>query len=287
MTLCAMSGLGASNGALKEFRDSYSKRLHLWKPDVIVHHWQDAIGKPDAYPSLLTYFRSRIDQEGRDVILEETLGVFLPGVAMDAFHPMIRMGYAVDFDSIDEITAALAYMTIVHRDVPVSAEPLDLAGAIGAQTRKGKVGLKASRFGESIHELIVKGLYPLGSGMDLRELATVSLDIYQATRNFFALHLVTVTQAIRCSVPERLRPLAVQSMTGALLASHLVLGSPEVRKKSRQEPGLVPGQLDPEHACKYAWACLSEYRYYGDERYLSEIEILKRQGLLPDWVATR
>lgn len=283
MTLCAMSGLGASQIALDAFRESYSKRLHQWKPAIRVHRWQDSVGRPGAYASLMTYFRSRIDNEGREVVLEETLSVFLPGVAMDAFHPIIRLGYAVDFDSVDEIAAALAYMTIVHRVVPVSVEPLDLHGVLGRQAERGKVGFKEVRFGDSILELIEKGIYPTGSAKDLSELAVASLDIYQATRNFFALHLVTATQAIRCSVPEGLRPLAIRSMTGALLASHLVLGSPGPER----EPRPVPKQLDPEHACKYAWACLSKHRYYGDQRYLSEIDAFKRQGLLPDWVSTR
>ena len=283
MTLSAMSGLGATVDTLLDFRASYSRRLHEWVPGRSVQHWQDGSGKPDAYPALMNYFRSRINEEGHEAILGEVLGVFLPGIAMDAFHPVIRLGYAVDFGSPDEIAAALAYMTIVHRDVPVSATPLDLAVMVDSQSEQGKVEFRSSRFGDCIVELLTNEIYPTGTASNLKELATVSLDVYQATRNFFALHLVTATQALRCCVPGGLQQLGIQSMTGALLASHLVLGSPRVQMR----PLPAPTQLDPEHAYKYTWACLSEYRCYGDDRYLSEIEAFKQAGLVPSWVPTQ
>ena len=69
-------------------------------------------------------------------------------------------------------------------------------------------------------------------------------------------------------------------LTGALLAAHLAVGSP-----SFKDPQPVPRRLDREHAYKYAWACLSEYRHSGEVRYTEEIRALRHQGLIPGWCA--
>ena len=94
-------------------------------------------------------------------------------------------------------------------------------------------------------------------------------------------HLVTATQALRCVLNDESGAVGNASMTGALLAVHLVLGSPKILDHTLP----APQQLDQEHSYKYVSACVSEYRCYEDEDYLSEIVLFKERGLVPDWAA--
>jgi len=71
-------------------------------------------------------------------------------------------------------------------------------------------------------------------------------------------------------------------LTGGLLAAHKVVGSPNF---DQDNPMPMPNSLDQEHTYKYAWACLSEYRHYGDDRYIEEIKMLRESGLVPLWGA--
>lgn len=280
MALAAMHGLGASDDQLVKFRDDYVQRLQSWEPAGATDDWTTKLGDRSAYPALLAYFNRQLDSRQQQDVIEEVLATTLPGIALDAFHPIIRLGYAVEFDTREEIAAALAYMVTAHRDMPVDMSLLDVRSLLDQQVRHGALALKANRFTGALEELVETGLYPTGSTESFAELATVALDVYIATRNFFALHLVTSTQALRCAVPPALEPIAVASQTSALLASHLILKSPAIGSAMS-----VPDQLDPEHAIKYAWSCLSEYRVYGDGRYIDEIRTFRDKGLVPPWVA--
>ena len=109
-----------------------------------------------------------------------------------------------------------------------------------------------------------------------------SLKLFRGTRNFFALHLVTATQAMGVCL-ERLtldEQAALEGLSSAILAAHLVLAAP--RGGEPKDP--LPS-LDEEHVIKYCWACVSEYRRTGDPIYLEEIRVFKRMMLIPDWAA--
>ena len=277
MTLCALRGLGGNDDFLLSYKSEYEARLQTIEPEPALADWRQGLGQRARYPGLLAYF---LDTEITPALISDVLQICLPGVALDAFHPIIRLGYALDFEADKEKAAALAYLVSVHSDMPHSANRVSLEEQLQHQAAMGPVELKSARFGPSMQELAGDGRYPVGRADDLEALANAALAIYQSTRNFFALHLVTATQALRCSLTEDNMELGVSSMTGAMMASHLVVGSPAIG-----DPVDVPTVLDPEHAYKYAWVCASEYQAYGNDAYLEEISKFKQAGLLPEWVA--
>ena len=280
MTLAAIQGLGGTDQNLLDFKSAYQTRLHQWPESAPIADWREGLGRPELYGSLLKVFTQSIEQEGELSVLNSTLPDLLPGIALDAFHPIIRLGFARDFGNQQEVVAALAYMVIAFQPMPRGLSPISLRDELQQQVSDGPVALKSARFGGAILELAANGTYPLGCADTLETVASTALDIYQSTRNFFALHLVTATQAVRCAVPESMHIQGLAAMTRALLASHIVLGSPEIN--SAVLP--APQRLDPEHSFKYCWACLSEYRTYGDERYLQEIHRFVEASLVPGWV---
>ena len=67
-------------------------------------------------------------------------------------------------------------------------------------------------------------------------------------------------------------------LTGALLATHRVVGSPCFDRKA---PVPVDLEVDEDHIYKYVWTCLVEYRHYGDERYAEEVRRFRENQLVP------
>jgi hypothetical protein len=285
MTLCAMKGLGAQRSSLLAYRSDYCKILHEIRPQSPLQNWRQGIGRSETYASLFSFFRLEVASKGIGPTVAEYLPEFVSSLAMDAFHPIIRLGYAIDFQSQAETAAALAYLISSHREVPVDTENrIDLSQQLEQQVAAGPLRFETQRFSGGIRELLDGDRYPTGIAMDLNNCAALALDIYRSTRNFFALHLVTSTHAIRiCSefVDEKL---ALAALTGSLLAAHQVVGSPAFE---REGPLPIPERLDREHAYKYAWTCLSEYRFYGDESYSDEIRGFRKQGLIPTWCAKK
>lgn len=283
MTLCAITGLGGDLDFCIRFRNDYKKILHEIPQERPLKNWRQGIGRSEAYPSLLAWFKEQVADKG----IESAVGIYLPefigGLALQAFHPVIRLAYAIDFQSEAETAAALAYMVSSHRDIPVNAgQLLDIAQEMQKQVKRGPRSFRTAEFTDNICELLDAGEYPAGYAAEIGDCAAIALDIYRSTRNFFALHMVTATHAVRiCSkfLDERQ---ALAALASGLLAAHRVVGSPRFE---RGNPLPVPDRLGREHAFKYTWACLSEYCYYGDERYIDEIRGFRENGLVPAWSA--
>ncbi len=283
MTLCAIAGLGGEFDTLVAYRKQYQEKLHeipLQKPSP---NWRDDIGSNESYPALFGWFSQEVAKKGIDSTVREYLPEFISSLAMEAFHPIIRLGYALDFNSEVDTAAALAYIASSHQHVPVSVDQrIELQNEMQKQVSAGPRVFSRPRFTENIRALIEADDYPNGRTTDISDCAKTALDIYRSTRNFFALHMVTATQAVRICSTYVDTNLALAALTGGLLAAHKVVGSPNF---DRNDPKTFAVSPDQEHAYKYAWTCLSEYRNYEDKRYLEEILELRNRGYIPNWCA--
>jgi hypothetical protein len=283
MTLAAMTALGATNAELVSYRDDYKTILREIPQVTPASDWESHIGEVDAYPEVLGYLRQRINREETAALIREIAPRFMPGLAADAFHPLIRLAYASAFESEPEVAAALAYMvTSGLRDieVPVAPDsPVDLASALKSQV-EAPLPMTAGPFGRGLRTLLKEGRYNVGIAKDFETCAALSMDIYRSTRNFFALHMVTATQAARIVALIVDEALVLASLTGALLAAHRVVGSPDF---DREMPAPIPDRVDREHTFKYLYACTSEFSAYGDQRYIEEVRGFKEKALVPDW----
>ena len=282
MTLCAMTALGADEAELARYRNEYSRILRPLAPAGRLDNWQDGVGDMDQYPALLGYFQNQIDKQGIATTVSSYLPLFTHSLIAGAFHPLIRLAYAVDFNSPAETAAALAYMAASSFPVPVDPSQSIALGDLLASQAAQPVAIGGIRFGPEIHRLLDADLYPVGIAVNFADCAAHALDIYRGTRNFFALHMVTATQAARICTQFADEKLILASLTGALLAAHRAVGSPPF---DRLHPLPAPSRLDHEHSYKYVYACVSEYKVYNDPRYLEEIDQFRQQGLIAEWAA--
>ncbi len=285
MVLCAMAGLGATDDQLLEFRRDYVTILREVTDAAPIEDWREGIGDPAAYPAMLQTMLALVAQQGALASVRLCIGELTSSLALDAFHPLIRLGYAAGVaHSAPEVAAALAYYLTCHRPLPVSRKAVSISELFEAQVREGPMSFRSSSFNDRLIQLKDSDQYPVGMAVDLAECARLALEIYRGTRNFFALHMVTSVHGARLvsgvlgdgdGGSEVLAPL-----TGALLAAHRIVGSPAF-----DEPLAAPGTLDPAHAFKYVYSCLMEYAVLGDERYLEEIVLFRDAGLIPPWSA--
>lgn len=283
MALCAMFQLGASDEALIAFQQSYTPKLHLNAPASFSWPAQETnfeamIGKPDAYVEISAFLDAEIASKGIQEVLRRYVKDLIPSMAVDAFHPMIRLSFAIEFGYESEVANALAYWFCNHQQTPTSVDTIDLHESFNKQSKHPNTALTSLRFGDALEHLIAHEQYPVGRADDMQTCAAVSLDVYRATRNFFALHMVTATNAAQSLQPFCDEELLVAATSGALLAAHQIVGSPTFDFVT---PHTKSG--DSEHVVKYGFACLQEYERYGDARYLDEFDQLKSVGSLPDW----
>jgi hypothetical protein len=286
MTLCAMTGLGASHEQLLAFRADYCSILrpvasHTRESAIKGDEWRSLIGVSDGYAELLRYLLQTISTKGIDATLREYLPEFIDSLALAAFHPVIRLGFAIEARCQEEVAASLAYLITTHRPVPASiGKVCDLEEQLKVQAGAGKI-IEMRSFGSALVDLISQERYPNVSATDFDICARMSLTVYRSTRNFFALHMVTATYAVRVCSKYLDEGRALGALTRALLGAHLVVGSPGF---DAVNPAPVPDKLDMPHAYKYLYVCLKEYQHYGDERYLKEITDFCTKGLVPAWV---
>lgn len=281
MTLCAIRGLGGDDAALLAFRAAYRTRLREVAPGPMIETIEEGRGRPECYAGLLAILRDDVNRRGRTAVLQSWLPSLVPSLACEAFHALIRLGYAIAFESDAEVAAALAYWLSADFPVPVSVEPTDLSKRLREQAR-APVSMQAGRFDAGLRELVASDRYPVGAADSLETCAHAALDVYRATRNFFALHLVTATQAARACVPYVDENVLVAALSGGILAGHRIVGSPHFEP---DRPLPVPERLDREHALKYVYACHSEQEIYHDPRYAEEIAGCRAAGLVPAWAA--
>jgi hypothetical protein len=274
-----MSGLGANDQQLSAYRDDYARILVEIEPAPPAKDWQTERGNRGAYPVLLSYFVREVESRGIETVVAEVLPACLTAMPTDAFHPIIRLGFAIAFDSSPETAAALAYIVSTAGELPVSDAPTDVRARMQAQA-DSPLSLKGGRFFEGIAELSREDDYPTGCAESFDACASLALDVYRGTRNFFALHMVTATQAARICARIVDEKSVLAALSGSLLAAHRVVGSPAFDTVLP-----VPDKLDREHSYKYVYACLDEYGTYGDERYVEEITGFRDAGLVAEWAA--
>ncbi|KAK9711995.1 hypothetical protein K7432_007444 [Basidiobolus ranarum] len=113
--LCSLYNLGASE---KRMRSTYEKATRYLEPlpqpkhTVNEGNYSQCIGVRDTYRDLLDFFDEQIAQTGFDKIFAKYAPPLLPGLVGEAAHPLIHLGYAVEFRQDLLLSEALALCTI-------------------------------------------------------------------------------------------------------------------------------------------------------------------------------
>jgi len=242
MALTSLRRLGASDAELVEFRKHYAAKLEpprFAAAEMPADPWPEARGRIHLYPGLRHYFDQALTRRGRDAVLREWIPRLLPSAGVDAFHGLIRTAVAVESGVDAELACGLAYWLGVSADIPVNDGPrLDLP--VGEMFERIRVSPSfapesarlSGMFGDQLMQLAAQDAFRdlvrwRGQSVGLRELAQGSARIYLASGHFFALHMVTGTQAVHllsghCDDQQEV----ADALWISLAATYIIIGRP-------------------------------------------------------------
>lgn len=295
MALVALSRMGAPAERLRVYARLYERRLESAPPKGRVlpgDGWWRHLGQRARYADVLATFDAGMDKDGCPAVLREALPVLMPGCAAAAFHPLIRLAFAVEAEAPGDMAIALAYWASrflplgaesAARSDPISDDPKDLLARLAAEQafahRPDEDSLIDAEMKRAtgVPEFVpVIGWLAIGPDTP-RRLARMALEIYAATWDFTALHMVTGVHATRVVLPYcEDREAAIRALWQALAAAYLSIGKPAVPDTPPLDSAEAPGwpsilervrKAEDEHVIKIVYSCWVEDAVYRDPLY--------------------
>lgn len=270
--LLAMHGLGSDRTTVEARRDRYVRRLdrtRVHSPKNI-KRFEDGIGKRAAYRALITYLDESIARRGVDETLAQYLPSVLSGWVRHAFHGTIRLAYGIRFDVASEVAAGLAYLACAGPDERLAG--IGRGASISDRFAwPPPIDITASRFDDRYEEVLIANTFAVHTHIleDNRvRVAEEVLDIFNHTRNFFALHMVTGTHALEiCADAIQIDVDGI--MNAGLAAAYLAIDAPMF--VSNAEPR--PLRMDFAHDVKVAFSCFDQARLLNSRRYRDAFDV--------------
>jgi hypothetical protein len=283
MAYLAMHALGQSPRAIELFARSYRRRLvplSTAQTRVTRHDWSTAIGRVANYPALLALFDAELRDRGFRATLAKYLPRLISGWVLDLFHPLIRLGYGVEFEVPSEIAAGLAYLACVGDDPALARAATDSVGVAGGRAfldrLRGRTDPSSIRgpgpFNRRYRQVVSAAALCPADGQEhaiYTELSRACLEVFHATHDFFALHMVTASHAFRLCSPWA-GPDAHRIYSVGIGAAYLTLGAPTfqpIRRGEQDAPDADPGTLSDEHDLKILYTCRASGRTFADPSY--------------------
>jgi hypothetical protein len=273
MAWLAMGGLGADDSRRAAFTAEHLPQLEALEPGSPHHH-------------RVEHLAEEMHDRGIAAVLQDRLPGLISGWYREAYHPVIRLAYGVEFRIFGEAAAGLAYLEQAGASTRVEAL------AAGADLLPGTTGIEllqraaasgiestsAELFDErATSALEAPGAEGLAKILDnnLAQMSQAALAAFVAPHNFFALHLVTGSHAFRILYPWA-GPNADAIMNLGLLAGYLAIGAPPIdaANSQPQAPDVGPKQLleacrNNEHDVKLAYSCWQQAEHWKNPDYVS------------------
>lgn len=283
MALIALSEMGADDDTLENFSAYYSRRLKEKDPSqgaVDANNWKDRLGAHTHNADYKAFFAAEISGKGLDATLAEYLPELMPGISGGAFHPLIRLAYALDAKNDGEAAEALAAWAIAYQELPVAHDATAATAPVTevlADVAQDDALKQLEIAGGNIAEKMKSVSGPeLAFHQNKLDLTTQSLDevcdamaeIFGETRDFTILHGLTSASALRKVLPRMDasdRKDALKHYGDALLAAYVTVGAPAQKPstlddadKSWTEIFNAIVQSKNDHAIKVIYTCHQE-----------------------------
>jgi hypothetical protein len=295
MAALALHALGGTDAELAAFQQSYIGNLQPLPPPVDAissESWRTHLGAFDRYTDYLTYFQERVREDGGASVVDEHICELAPAIASDAFHPLIRLGYGIEFDRPKEIAAALAYWAATYLELPEPEPPTPgehilMPEALEALRREGDPGPYAASTGLITPRLLQAADYPVYHKRVgnlilyddfLEDAAQTARGLHAQLGSFATLHAVTACHALRVlvrQIPEH-RSALESPFARAFLALYISCGCPypdaevalETEPPDWESIAKSVRTSTNDHAIKFVYTCRVEAGVYGhDDAY--------------------
>ena len=318
MALIALDQMGATPSRLNDYQRGHVKwleKLPSPRGAFTPGAWPFRKANHAAFAELRAEFQRRIAADGWESVLRATLPDLAPGLSAAAFHGMIRTAMGVTARHEGEIASGLAYWAAHWQRLgppePATEPVAESVAGLLARLRADDRFAAPAELPELIDDtfLVVSRLkgfstvihWPDFERVGLRDLALAAAQIYGASGDFTALHLVTGAQAAAVllpyvEAPQVLLPWLWQGMA----AGYIAIGRPALPDADTLglwRNATVPnwqeilqralGERD-EHVVKLIYSALYLGRLTGDRlfRWLAARETgVLRSTAKPVWQA--
>ncbi|GMT41794.1 MAG: hypothetical protein IEMM0002_0205 [bacterium] len=298
MGLIALNRLGADGATLKEFFERSESSLNHIAEDsleITKETYGQYKGEIHAFPAYLEFFTNLAgSSRSVDEIIKEYLPELMPGLAGGAFHPLIRLSYAIEQGDEEEIVFSLAYFYAAYGDLGqlpdvgnAAFEPDRFLKKIREQNdmrlepSRGLIYAQMKKAGKLAgFNSLIGGFQPDESC--LPGIAKAAVAIYLAAGNIITLHGVTGVHAFRIVIPY-LQDLQtpILALWQAVCAVYIAVSAPEPAVPSREPAVPSRSKNVPDwaaiktislkstdvHTIKFVYSCVKEERCYNNRDY--------------------
>lgn len=224
--LCSLYQLGASNQRLEEYYGNYVKKLVLIETPnkkIDSQNYKEYLGKRNSYPAYLSFFDQILKEHGVGYCINTYLPDLIHGLTCEALHPLIHIGYGIEFDIPIIVTEGLAFLCdwytstakiLDHLATNESTEKKPLKDIlltikdshISCKKQKGVYldDLIKSLVDENKEEIlkVIQKINIEGTERSIKELSLETVKLYNGSfrkgkLDFFLLHLLTGNHAFR------------------------------------------------------------------------------------------
>jgi len=304
MALIALSKMGATDEQLERFYTRYAKRLPSKGPIIQKYtsaNWKQNLGQHRFNHAYADYFLNEIQQKGISATLKEYLPELMPGISGGAFHPMIRLAYALELNHDAEVAEALGAWAIAYQVFPPSHPVADeyrfmaddlveLLETLAKDddfknfktTRKNIFGKIAEVMNTSSFNFYKNTLDLSNPQASLDEISKTMAELFDDCHDFTILHGFTSTQALRSLQPYLTKPQqrdALQHFTQALAAAYVTVGCPPYQKPaaapvathSWSEIFNKACEFNDDHKIKLVYTCYKEHQEQPNQKIYKTI----------------
>ncbi len=297
MALIALDRLGGSDDQLRAFYAHHIKGLQPRVQESVTinrENWLLDLGRHQLNSAYHQFFSSELAMHGLPTTLGTYLPKLIPGLSGAAFHPLIRMAYALEAGNEWEIAESLASWAMAYLELgPAEGSPQGRKPGLKSlhtlAARAKDMGFSGENIFERMEKAASTELYKKFlaeenlSSATLKDISDAAIWIYLSTDdNFIGLHCVTAAHAFRV-VFSRVHCDARYLWQG-ITAGYLVMEVPPIEESEMLTnlpswEGIFEAGCEStnEHVIKFIYTAHEEWKFYGSPLY--QLAAAKKAGL--------
>lgn len=286
--------LGVPFNEIEKYLDNTIERIKISKENftkiysINDDNFEEYLGISNSFGSYYEYFSKKSNEYNYLEVIGEFLPKLIKGVAARAFHPLIRLSFAVRSENVEEVIKSLSYFaeTFVPNKfalLPSKAEnPLEALKVLVESVKNDDYSgnLIADRIG-NIYKFdgFKKNAFTLKGDYEelVLQLDKIINKLFVETKSFTILHGVTSKEAIKTLLPlVKNKEYVLQNYWIAILAAYISIDSPEIKDLNIDIPEDLPDfkeiiraniNSNNDHSIKLANSCRIEFERCGDTVY--------------------
>jgi hypothetical protein len=296
MALIGLYRLGGSPRQMQRYADGFDLSPGSAPSDgarkeaITGETWRNQLGR-GGFPSYVAFFDGWTRQTSIEAVLKEAAPVLMKGASCVAYHALLRLGYALDYGSREEVASSLAYWAAGFYRGPefdAKAEAVK-ADALLADLVKTAATVNIRQTGNI--DSRIRAVYGskefstlwrpvrLPESKPLEKISGLILETFAQSQHFTLLHALTSCQALRLLLPYLGDPReSLIAYWHSVCAAVLTLqgGKFEFGKDTAPDGGpewpeiftqAAASEKALEHTVKLAYSCWLESRHTRNEKY--------------------